>query len=99
MSSASTSEPFIASLNAATLSASYSVGFHCRGLWLKIWIARQPRSTPRATALAGPPAGETWAPISIGRGTLARVAFLMDAGPPEAVDRATRYRRSRRAHP
>ena len=42
-------------------------GFHARGFWLKIWIARAPRSVPRATAFAGPPAGETWAPISIGR--------------------------------
>ena len=36
-----------------------------RGLWLKIWIERQPRSSPRSTAFAGPPAGETWAPISM----------------------------------
>ena len=43
----------------------YSRGFHARGFWLKIWIARQPRSTPRSTAFAGPPAGETWAPISM----------------------------------
>src|SRR5579875_2114650 len=35
-----------------------------RGDWLKIWIARQPRSTPRCTAFASPPAGETCAPIS-----------------------------------
>src|SRR3954471_12314294 len=41
------------------------VGFHARGFWLKIWIARAPRSAPRSTALAGPPAGETWAPMSI----------------------------------
>ena len=40
--------------------------FHMRGDWLKIWIARQPRSTPRSTAFGRPPAGETWAPISIG---------------------------------
>jgi hypothetical protein len=33
---------------------------------LKIWIACAPRSTPRATAFAGPPAGETCEPISIG---------------------------------
>jgi len=32
---------------------------------LKIWIARAPRSIPRSTAFAGPPAGETCAPISI----------------------------------
>ena len=35
-------------------------------LWLKIWIDRQARSSPRFTAFAGPPAGETWAPINIG---------------------------------
>jgi hypothetical protein len=32
---------------------------------LKIWIAFAPRSMPRAIAFAGPPAGETCAPISI----------------------------------
>src|SRR3954470_21602035 len=50
------------------------VGFHARGFWLKIWIARAPRSVPRSTALAGPPAGETCAPISIdvGRGRAKR---------------------------
>src|ERR1700704_1450195 len=36
-----------------------------RGDWLKIWIARQPRSTPRSIALLSPPAGDTWAPISM----------------------------------
>src|ERR1700719_1842769 len=36
-----------------------------RADWLKIWIARQPRSTPRSIALARPPAGETCAPISM----------------------------------
>src|SRR6266513_908774 len=36
-----------------------------RGDWLKIWIARQPRSVPRSTALARPPASETCAPISM----------------------------------
>src|SRR5687768_9112002 len=36
-----------------------------RGLWLKTWIASHPRSTPRSTALAIPPAVETCAPISI----------------------------------
>ena len=44
-----------------------------RGDWLKIWIARQPLSTPRSTAFGRPPAGETWAPISI-RGFM-RVRF------------------------
>src|SRR6478752_6137834 len=38
--------------------------FQARGLWLKIWIERQPRSRPRSTAFAGPPAGETCAPIN-----------------------------------
>jgi hypothetical protein len=32
---------------------------------LKIWIARQPRSTPRSIARQRPPDGETWAPISM----------------------------------
>src|SRR6478672_3728378 len=41
--------------------------FHMRGLWLKIWTAVQPSSSPRARALAGPPAGETWAPRSMAR--------------------------------
>ena len=36
-----------------------------RGDWLKIWIASQPRSTPRCDRLARPPAGDTWAPISM----------------------------------
>src|SRR5438309_7204481 len=36
-----------------------------RGDWLKIWIARAPRSTPRSIAFGSPPAGETWAPISM----------------------------------
>src|ERR1700682_1264264 len=36
-----------------------------RGDWLKIWIARQLRSTPRSIAFGRPPAGETWAPISM----------------------------------
>src|SRR4051812_2855523 len=79
MTSASMSEPAIASLNAATFSSSYTVGFHCRGLWLKIWMARQPRSVPRSTALAGPPAGETWAPISIGPGRFASLASCVHA--------------------
>src|SRR5918997_3070143 len=83
MSSASTSEASNASLYAATFSSSYVVGFHWRGLWLKIWIARQPRSTPRATALAGPPAGETWAPISMRPGSL--VAPLSRPSAPRAM--------------
>ena len=40
------------------------MGLHIRGDWLKIWIARQPRSTPRSIAFGSPPAGETCAPIS-----------------------------------
>jgi hypothetical protein len=35
---------------------------------LKIWIASHPRSTPRSTARASEPAGDTCAPISIGEG-------------------------------
>ena len=38
---------------------------HMRGDWLKIWIAAQPRSTPRSIAFGRPPAGETCAPISM----------------------------------
>src|SRR4051812_21264027 len=34
-------------------------------------MAWQPRSSPRATAFAGPPAGETWAPINMGGRTIA----------------------------
>src|SRR6202049_243731 len=45
-----------------------------RGDWLKIWIARQPRSSPRAIALCSPPAGETCAPISM-RTEIMRVRF------------------------
>ena len=45
--------------------SSYLVGRHMRGDWLKIWIARQPLSTPRSTAFGRPPAGDTWAPISM----------------------------------
>src|SRR3954453_20201807 len=45
----------------------YSRGFHARGFWLKIWIASQPFSRPRSSALAGPPAGETCAPMSMAR--------------------------------
>src|SRR3954462_4363015 len=64
MSTASTSAPAIASPKAATSSSLYSRGRQARGFWLKIWIARAPFSTPRSTAFAGPPAGETWAPMS-----------------------------------
>src|SRR3954454_68434 len=71
MRSASTSDPAIAAWKSSTSSSAYSRGFQARGFWLKIWIERQPRSTPRSTALAGPPAGETWAPISIRGAVLA----------------------------
>src|ERR1043166_7574295 len=36
-----------------------------RGLWLKIWIDSQPRSTPRSIALSSPPAVDTCAPINM----------------------------------
>ena len=36
-------------------------------LVLRIEDTDRERSTPRSTAFAGPPAGETWAPISMGR--------------------------------
>ena len=57
----------MASRNSAKSSAEYRVGRHIRGLWLKIWIASDFDSTPRSTALAKPPAVETWQPISKGR--------------------------------
>ncbi len=59
-------EPSIASRKAAKSSGPYFVGRHMRGLWWKIWIASQTRSSPRSTALASPPAVDTCAPISIG---------------------------------
>src|ERR1700694_2498131 len=55
----------IASLNASASSSLWVVGFHLRGDWLKIWIARQPRSRPRSIAFGRPPAGDTCAPISM----------------------------------
>src|SRR5438128_5318961 len=58
-------EPSIASLNASKSSGPYLVGRHIRGLWWKIWIASQPRSSPRVTALTSPPAVDTWHPIHI----------------------------------
>src|SRR3954467_6767086 len=70
----STSEVAIASWNAETSSSEYSRGRQARGLRLKNWIARHARSTPRCTALAGPPAGETWAPISIVSGRSSSMA-------------------------
>src|SRR5690349_23284899 len=36
-----------------------------RGLWWKIWIDSQPRSSPRSIALASPPAVETCAPTNM----------------------------------
>ena len=59
-------ESFIAAWKASTSSSLYTRERQARGLWLKIWIERQARSSPRFTAFAGPPAGETWAPINIG---------------------------------
>src|SRR5919202_3606861 len=79
MSRASISESAIAARKSATSSAEYSRGFHARGFWLKIWMDRQARSIPRSTALAGPPAGETWAPISIASGRFASVASCVHA--------------------
>src|SRR3954447_7843923 len=36
-----------------------------RGLWLKIWMTSQRRSSPRSMARTSPPPVETWAPISM----------------------------------
>src|SRR3954454_22958988 len=36
-----------------------------RGLWLKIWMISQRRSSPRSMARISPPPVETWAPISM----------------------------------
>src|SRR6476469_565018 len=65
MITASTLEASIASRQAAKSSSPYFVGRHMRGLWLKIWIDSQPRSSPRSTALARPPAVETCAPTNM----------------------------------
>src|SRR4051794_25125218 len=65
MITASTLEAAIVSRKAAKSSAPYFVGRHMRGLWLKIWIDSQPRSTPRSIALSSPPAVETCAPINM----------------------------------
>ena len=76
MTTDSIREAAIASLNAAKSSGPYLVGRHIRGLWLKIWIASQPSSTPRSIALSSPPAVETWAPISMAaQSTHPRVRF------------------------
>src|SRR6476646_1765234 len=65
MITASTLEASIASRKAAKSSSPYFVGRHMRGLWLKIWIDSQPRSSPRSTAFASPPAVETCAPTNM----------------------------------
>src|SRR5215203_5029737 len=61
----STREAFIAWRNSAKSSSEYRVGRHIRGLWLKIWIASQRRSSARSIARTSPPPVETWAPISM----------------------------------
>src|SRR6476469_1411923 len=53
------------SRNSAESASLCFVGRHMRGLWLKIWIDSQPRSSPRSIALASPPAVETCAPINM----------------------------------
>src|SRR5262249_17800665 len=58
-------DPARSSRKRATDSSAWAVGFHIRGLCVNTWIASQPISTPRSTALQMPPADETWAPISI----------------------------------
>src|SRR6478752_5375909 len=65
MITASTLEASIASRKAAKSSSPYFVGRHMRGLWLKIWIDSQPRSSPRSIAFARPPAVETCAPTNM----------------------------------
>src|SRR4051795_11247282 len=65
MITASTLEASIASRKAAKSSSPNFVGRHIRGLWLKIWIDSQPRSSPRSIALASPPEVETCAPTNM----------------------------------
>ena len=56
---------------------------HARGLWLKNWIARQPRSTPRSTRIRGAAGGGDvgtdehgiWTPASHGNCVQMRVRF------------------------
>src|SRR3954447_19472141 len=67
MSRARTPESARAASQSPISSSEYSRGFHARGFWLKIWIDSQPFSRPRSSALAGPRAGETWAPMSMAR--------------------------------
>ena len=64
MTTAWTGESAIAARNASKSASVYEAGRHIRGLWWKIWIASQSRSTPRWTAFAKLPAVETCAPIS-----------------------------------
>src|SRR3954453_9979079 len=52
-----------------------------RGDWLKIWIAPGPSSAPRSSALRGPPAGGTWAPMSTRRAKLASGAMRLRFAP------------------
>src|SRR3954447_17827658 len=65
MITASTLDLSIASRKAAKSSSPYFVGRHMRGLWLKIWIDSQPRSSPRSIALSSPPAVDTCAPTNM----------------------------------
>src|SRR5215218_4933451 len=65
MITASTLDPSIASRKAAKFSSPYFVGRHMRGLWLKIWIDSQPRSSPRSIAFSSPPAVDTCAPTNM----------------------------------
>src|SRR6478752_2332426 len=65
MITASTLEASIASRKAAKSSSTYFVGRHMRGLWLKIWIDSQPRSSPRLIAFTRPPAVDTCAPTNM----------------------------------
>src|SRR6476661_3901951 len=65
MITASTGEASIASRKAAKSSSPYFVGRHMRGLWLKIWIDSQPRSSPRSIAFTSPPAVDTCAPTNM----------------------------------
>src|SRR3954453_3161085 len=65
MATTCTRERSIASRNSAKSSSEERVGRHIRGLWLKIWIASQVRSSARSIARTSPPPVETWAPISM----------------------------------
>src|SRR3954470_12260859 len=65
MITASTFEASIASRKVAKSASPYLVGRHIRGLWWKIWIDSQPRSSPRSIAFGRPPPVETCAPINM----------------------------------